>query len=554
MKKQIKRFMPACVAFGIAVLVVLNILFNYLSLQNTALLDSTPEGLYSLSSTMVEECTQFFTELKQKDPNTNIKITFCNDPDKLMSSRTTRAVYYMALRLRNMFKNLEIECVNVLENPTAVSQYKTTSLDEITISDIIVSYGDRYRIVGADNFWTVGSSGSLFSFNGEYKLVTLMYSVSSVNAPAAYFIVGHGETVYNPLDPTGEDSRKLSAFYDLLTQRGLDVKTLDITDPTLTEIPSDAVLLIINDPKSDYVPDSGRLDEFGYVSQLEIIDRYLINKSGALMVAKDHKVSLPNLEELLSEWGFKFDNYLLEDEKNAVAGDKNTVKGNYNTSEDSYGYAIYGDFASLGTAPVTVYKNTGSVSCSFGDSTAISEPGSQEYISRNYSSFMTSSDRSRLFDTSLGVSDLKGGYAVRDLAAVCTREKMDAHSGEYTYSYVFATNSNEFFTNTLIGSKSYANYDIVSSLVDNMSRTDVYASLNLGGTSLNSSAFGGKQLVSTTLSEVNTNVYAPDGSGIVHINNGFTSASLVFITVVVCIAPITLVVLGIVCAVKRRFL
>ena len=86
-----------------------------------------------------------------------------------------------------------------------------------------------------------------------------------------------------------------------------------------------------------------------------------------------------------------------------------------------------------------------------------------------------------------------------DLAAVTVREAFDSDKNEYSHSYLFCANSAEFFSNELLGKSSYANFDIVSALVENISRVDIYASLELGGTSLNSSSYGGKQMVETEM-------------------------------------------------------
>ena len=91
-------------------------------------------------------------------------------------------------------------------------------------------------------------------------------------------------------------------------------------------------------------------------------------------------------------------------------------------------------------------------------------------------------------------------------------------------------------------------------LINNISRVDVYASLDLGGTSLNSSSFGGKQLVSTTLSAEDTEVFAPDASEVVKVNFGISTTEKVVYTVIVAAVPFIIMIAGAVVCVRRRFL
>jgi hypothetical protein len=181
------------ITLGIAV----NFLFTYLGTNNTLFLDLTPEDLYTPTDKAIEECA-FLDEIAKKETGANeVKIIFCSDPDYLINNIETRATYYTAKRLSSVYKNLKIETVNVENNPTAVAMYKATSLSEIKPSDIIFVYGDRYRIINSAKMWTKGSSGEMFAYNGEYRMVGLLKSVTAIDMASAYFVVGHGETYYD---------------------------------------------------------------------------------------------------------------------------------------------------------------------------------------------------------------------------------------------------------------------------------------------------------------------------------------------------------------------
>lgn len=541
-------------AITLAITVVLfglNLVISIFGLHNSVYVDMTPEGLYTVTDTMAEECS-FIDGL---DEEKKLKIIFCNDPDNLMDSAITRVTYFMALRLDKMFDNLEVETVNVNFNPTAVSKYKATSLSKITTSDVIVAYGDRYRIAKAESFWTVNEQNEYFSYNGEYKLATLMKSVTLANDknPVAYFVTGHGETCYDEANPENEATIKSEQLKNLLIDRGLQVKIIDISK--VEQIPSDCALLIINNPTKDFSSDSDRLDEFFYVSEIEKIDRYLTKNQGALMVAKDPGQSLPVLEAFLSEWGFSFSDSIVKVPKNeadsSVADNMTDIlNSEYISDTESYAYAVYGDFSALSSAPKTVFSGAGYIDCSFGEGDSLTEAGSSN-ISKVYSSFLTSSSKAVPYTSDGRAAGSQKSY---DLAAVTTRTSFNNVTAEYTYSYVFCANDGDFFSNELLGNASYANLEIMSALVNNISRVDIYASSDLGGTSLNAKSFGGKRLVSTTLSEEDVEIISPDGDKITGINYGITTTAKVLITVFVALVPLTVLIMGIVIHIKRKYM
>ena len=158
------------------------------------------------------------------------------------------------------------------------------------------------------------------------------------------------------------------------------------------------------------------------------------------MVAKDYALTLPNFENFLCEWGFDFGSSVVKDEKSILdtEGDKTTIAGNYNTDEESYGYMLYGDFASLSSAPSMVFTNTGYIECSYAWGTSISEDGA-DAVNRTYEPLFTSSESARAYrkNSNNGLYDIpeKENTALH-LAAVSTRTEMNSVTAEFTY-YVY---------------------------------------------------------------------------------------------------------------------
>lgn len=565
-KSRRTKLFTAITLASIVILLGLNLVLTYFGQQKTIFLDMTPEGLYTLSDAMVEECDEMFSELEKKNENQKVKITFCTDPDYLTSSTESRLTYFMALRLENKYPGIfDVETVNVRMNPTAVAKYKTTSLSKINSSDVIVSYGDRYRITDSQKFWVLGTD-DVYHYNGEYRIASLIKSVTAISQPIAYFVTDHNETYYDPQNPESEMSISMAAFADLLADRGLDIKTLRLSE--VDRVPEDCALLIINNPKTDFTYDETRLDEFGYVSDTEKLDRYLVMKQGAVMVSKDYQVKLPVFERFLYEWGFEFSDSIVVDRESSLEDENNTatnIIAAYDKDSESYGYALYGEFADLTSAPLTVFSNTGSVNCSFKDSTAAGEPGTG-YASKRYAPFLTTSPTAQRYmkDALTGeiTSIVDGLPSTYDLAAVTVRTQIDPNANEKEYSYLFCVNSPDFFSDTLLSEASYANYDIVSSVIENISRVDEYASMDLGGLSLNSASGGGKRLITTAMSADDVTVFSnkykdndPNkGRIIIKENHGISTAAITTYTVIAFAIPLAVAIVGIVVCAKRKYL
>ncbi len=534
----------------------LNLVLNRLGMEKSLYIDLTPEGLYTLTDKMKEESAEILSDLDKP-----VKITFCSDPDTLIASQLTRVIYFMALQLQEEFENFEVETVNVNYNPTAVSKYKASSLSVIDSDDIIISYGDKYRIQQPMSFWR-GTTDELSAFDGEYRLACYMKSVTAITDYAAYFTVGHGETYYDEEVAEREDNEEMRALWSLLTERGMKVKTLNLEEAG--GVPEDCVLLIINNPTSDFKIDTDRQNELGYVSEIEMLDRYLVNAQGSIMVARNYASSEdgisvhPALDRFLYEWGFDFSESLVSDDENYLDdenGSYNTIIGEYDTDDTGYGYAIYGDYASLASSASTVFKNTGYITCSFTEGVVYDEPGSLS-VSRRFIEFMNTYSSAKAYDKNAAgeyteLENLATDKEPLILAATTARMSIDELSGESNFSYIFCVNSPDFFSYDLLGNRSYANYDVVALLVDNLARTDRYASIELGSDSWNSSSYGGKRLLTSELSELPTYETSTGGEMLAH---GISSNEIWGFTAVIMAMPIIMLGLGIYVFIRRRYL
>jgi hypothetical protein len=192
-----------------------------------------------------------------------------------------------------------------------------------------------------------------------------------------------------------------------------------------------------------------------------------------------------------------------------------------------------------------VFSNTGYVYCSLDMGETMIEQGNK-FASRNYASFIGTSDNAYTYVGS--ATD----RSERTLIAAGIRKNLDSYTAENSLAYLFCTSSLDVFSNELLGNTSYANYDIWTSIINNISRTDRYATIELGGLSQNSPSFGGKQLVNMQLSTSPSDVYSWDAKYVVKHNRGLSGAATIVYTVIVMTLPVATLALGVVVYIKRK--
>ena len=133
-------------------------------------------------------------------------------------------------------------------------------------------------------------------------------------------------------------------------------------------------------------------------------------------------------------------------------------------------------------------------------------------------------------------------------------------------SYLFCTGGADFFDNSELGNSSYANYEVLSALVDNISRVDEFADSSLGGSTFNSTSYGGKRLIANYMLadgyaaadyKIYSNTYDPKNPNTLLVLKeleGISTAEIAVFTACIGLVPVAALVAGIVVCVKRRYL
>lgn len=550
-KNALRRYMTPITVAVIVLVLLANLGLAALLQYKSLYVDLTPENLYTLSDEMISECDKI---------KSDITITFCDDPDRLLSTFETRYVYILATELANRYDNIKVETYNLTLNPTALDKYRTTAASRLQSNYVIVSSGNRYRIYNASNFWVADSNnttGSYFSFDGEYTMATAFFSLTALDTPVAYFVYGHGESIYVSPDDTEHadllplSNDDVSAFYELLLAEGLKVDYIKLSD--VDAIPEDCAALIVNGPTSDFLQSD--LTSYYDQSETEMIDRYLNKDSGALLVFKDPDHKLPNLEQFCAKWGIAFGGpSIVKDETQSLGDAVGTASelwntrllADYNTDPNAYAYGIYKDIASIPSAPAVVVERAGTVSCAWPRKEHMHSGSTESAVS--YSDFLLTSKNAKTY--SISANENTGEPDVYALAALSTKLRVDKDNGRRYYAYAFGAATTNLTTNEYLTDFSCANYDVMFALVRSLSRVNSYADSALGSTDMGGENIGGKPLIHSEMKAEPFTDYIADRD-----LAAFTSSSLTLWSVIIILVPLAVVpIVGAVVCIRRRFL
>ena len=479
-------------ALIIAVVIIINVLFSALAQRFLWYTDLTPELVFTLSDeafNIIEKGDEKFdtqspiervNEDRANGINETINIIFCTDPDTLQGNSTQHYVYKTALDLEERFPDhIDVQTVNIIQNPSAVSRFKTNSLSKIYTTSVIIEYGSEYRIRELRSFYTFDTDDSEtpWAYNGEKAFVSSILAVTRAATPKACITLNHGETF----------DIETMEFVNTLTDAGYDVKPLMLDEE---EIPSDCRLIVVFDPKEDF-------SVFDPSSPLETVDELdkleaFLDKGNSLMVFMNPATEkLDDFEEFLEEWGIKFNrsadpanpdklvSHLVEDRTQSIQSsnrDAYTFRAEY--AIGGLGASLTEDMRSRSTPQKMIFRNAMSISYSntFKPTTYVpAETSTDENdVQHEYGSGSDSGVYRSIFDvfvTSEGAEAYAGGTKPAQVATANERIKLmtvsveNKHIQEDNYSttnqaaYVLACGSTDIVQSELLQSGAYGNTD-----------------------------------------------------------------------------------------------
>jgi hypothetical protein len=217
-----------------------------------------------------------------------ITVIFCDEEENVVAERTQKYVLDSVRELCRLFNGyIEVEFLNVWENPSIASSYGVTSH-----TDVVCEFNGNHKVISLTDFYILDSynSTTVTAYNGEKVLASSLMFVTQADTPVCYFTANHGEAM--------DDYELLRA----VIEAGYAISYLDLSTE---EIPDDCKLLVTFDPKQDLIVSDG----VSALSEVDKLNEYM-NNGGKYMIflSADTFVSgaRANLEGFMAEWGIEY--------------------------------------------------------------------------------------------------------------------------------------------------------------------------------------------------------------------------------------------------------
>lgn len=460
--------------------------------------DLTNESIYRLNKETVDLMKQTVAEAEalrktEGESGEKVKILFCTDSDLLMGNERTRYIYSTARALARKFPAfIELQTVDVWSNPSSVDAYRVNSYSAIYQTDVIVSSGAEFRVLGADSFYTYSEGeNDPWAYNGEKTFVKAIRSITRVETPVCCITVNHGEPI--------ADGDAHAALLETVKGAGFRVEYLDLA---AEEIPEACRMILVFDPQTDFTAGNSLSGSGGELGKLDV---FLRNANSLFLFAGPQTPVLSNLETFLEEWGVRFarcpnaenpletaGSYRVVSPNDSIDGEGRAILAAYETAGS--GAATTKNMRSLGASPKVVFPNAMPLEFSKTYSREISLPTetTERYEYAKYAKNdewravykifrSTGADRmtyAEVVDANGEVlpdlTDARGGYPIATITYRYDSQK-EGNLGLTVdrNSMVCVFGSTEFAENDLLRSGAYGNTDLLLEIMRGMSR-DTY--------------------------------------------------------------------------------
>ncbi len=314
--------------FVIAVVVIVNVIFQTLATRYAWYIDMTSSGTFTLSDDCRDYVADNIIPLIDADnaalsEDQKIRIIFCDDKAAWEEQTVQKYLINTATELAEEFPDhIEIEYINIWNHPSLAKKYNV-----FADTNVVIAYGDRHVLRPLSDFYVFNSADTTtpIAYNGEKSLATGILHVAQKNTPIAYLTVNHGETMTD------------SSFLNLLVDAGYTYNYLDLMN---FDIPEDCELLVTYNPVKDFAINDG----ISVKDEIAKLDAYL-EEGGAYMVFVNSDTFVAgefvNFETYLEGWGVDFMHspvagiehcYTVKDTSQSLSVDGYTVLGNYTTN------------------------------------------------------------------------------------------------------------------------------------------------------------------------------------------------------------------------------
>ncbi len=334
----------------VAVVVMVNVIFQTLAMRYSWFIDMTASGTFTLSDDCRDYVADSIIPLIDADnaslsEKQKIRIIFCDDKAAWEEQPVQQYLLNTAKELAEEFPDhIEIEYINIWNHPSLAKKYNVYA-----DTNVVIAYGDRHVLRPLNDFYVFNSADTEtpIAYNGEKSLATGILHVAQKDTPMAYLTVNHGETLYD------------NAFLNLLTDAGYRYSYLDLMN---FDIPADCELLVTYNPAKDFAINDG----ISVKDEIVKLDAYM-QAGGAYMVFVNSDTfvagSFVNFETYLESWGIDFMHsevagiehcYAVKDTSQSLSVDGYTLLGNYTANARGNNIAQAAGYSPVVFASATV--------------------------------------------------------------------------------------------------------------------------------------------------------------------------------------------------------
>ncbi len=311
----------------IAIVVVINVMANMLAKRSPLKIDISPDNRYDIS----EESINVLKAL-----NKDVDITVTSTRDYFDSLSAYRENYYaqnygvpsdipyeMIPEILDKYSiyaqqgsgSINVKYVNMDVDPDIINKYKEKYNGDIGSGSIIVSSGDRVRVISPTEVTdmlaydenALRNQELIFNFAGESMITAAIKGVTDDNlVRVAFANTMNGASLY---DAQFYQNAAVTFEKELLTKNGYDCTDIDIATDELSS--EDYDLVVVFAPSVDFTEDI-----------IQKLSNFLYNggKYGKNMIYTPDlsKSGLTNIDGLLADWSIKVEDNYIFDEENAI--------------------------------------------------------------------------------------------------------------------------------------------------------------------------------------------------------------------------------------------
>lgn len=431
----------AFTAFFIAAIVVLNAIVSVLTNKFALYVDMTDEAVFTLS----DEAKSYLADMTDE-----VNIYFAAEPDELMSDSDMRYVYTTAKELETEFSNISISCRDVVKHPDFFKTFYDSTGTQITQKTVVFECGGESIVTGYKTFFTYNEDGDRWAYSGDYRFVSCIMRVTQNETPIAYFTTVHSEDASSGIE-------------QMLVDSGFEVRQIDLRSENIDD---DARLVIINNPKNDFLGIDAESDS---ANEIKKLDDFL-DGLGGLIVFEDPEYSarLTNLNEFLEEWGISFQSDCkVKDSAHSMSVDGYSIVAEYPENDD-FGSTVYNALENFDSMPQTVVREAMPINILWSDR---STGSGWRYVYP----MLLSHESSELINSYDNSVKEHGQYTLMTIS----RESRVIDNDHY-YSYVLAAGTSNFAADKyLVNSNAYGNSDILRQTMKYIGRNGILADIPL---------------------------------------------------------------------------